>query len=161
MYSWLDDISKDRERMAMLNKNENIENMNIAGYKNTKQRNKIIQILKNAQAPMAVEEIYLLIKKESNSISISTIYRNMEALLEKSIITKTIYNDGKSRYELVKKEHIHHLICLKCKKSMPMEKCPMELIKKNIRDQDGFEVLEHKIEIYGHCKNCKLKQSEK
>ena len=145
--------------MVILNKDENIENMNILGYKNTKQRNKIIHILENAQSPMAVEEIYLLIKKESYSISISTIYRNMEALLEKNIVTKTIYNDGKARYELVRKEHIHHLICLKCNKSMPIEKCPIELIEKNIKDQDDFEVLDHKIEIYGHCRNCKLNKN--
>ena len=120
--------------------------MNISGYKNTKQRNKIIQILQNAKTPMTAEEIYLLIKNESNSIAISTVYRNMETLLEKDIITKTIYNDGKARYEITKEEHTHHLICLKCKKAITLEKCPMEFIEKNLKEQDGFDFLEHKKE---------------
>lgn len=139
--------------------NENIEKINISGYKNTKQRNKIIEILKSAQSPITAEEIYSLIKNESNSLAFSTIYRNMKALVEKNIVTKTIYNDGKARYELARKEHIHHLICLKCNKSVAIENCPMKQIEKDLKKQEDFDVLEHKIEIYGYCKLCRKQQN--
>jgi Fur family ferric uptake transcriptional regulator len=129
--------------------------LNISGYKNTKQRNKIIQILQNAKTPVTAEEIYLQVKKEPTSIVLSTIYRNMETLLKKGIVTKTIYSDGKSRYELTQERHTHRVICLKCNKSIILEECPIEFIEKNLEEQDGFEILEHKIEIYGHCADCK------
>lgn len=136
-----------------MNNVRNDEDMKVSGYKNTKQRNIIIRVLRNSKRPLTAEEIYLLIKKELPSVVISTVYRNMETL--KSIITKTVYSDGKARYELAKEKHTHHSICLKCKKSITIERCPIEAIEKNLREQNGFDVLEHKIEIYGYCKDCK------
>ncbi|HAG12005.1 MAG TPA: transcriptional repressor [Desulfotomaculum sp.] len=130
------------------------KNQTITDYKTTKQRNKIIQVLQNAEGPLTAEEIYLLVKDELPSIVISTIYRNMEAL--KNIIVKTVYNDGKARYALTKEKHTHNLICLKCKKSIAIEECPLEAVEKNLGEQNSFEILEHKLEIYGHCKDCRL-----
>jgi Fur family ferric uptake transcriptional regulator len=129
------------------------KNKNVSDYKSTKQRNKIIQVLQNAEKPLTAEEIYMLVKDELPSVVISTIYRNMEAL--KSIIVKTVYNDGKARYEFTKEKHTHNLICLKCKKSIVIEKCPFEAMEKNLSEQNSFEILEHKLEIYGHCKDCR------
>ena len=129
-----------------------LKNQNVSDYKSTKQRNKIIQVLRDAKRPLTAEEIYLLVKDELPSVVISTIYRNMEAL--KNIIVKTVYNDGKARYALTKEKHTHNLICLKCKKSIAIEKCPLETMEKNLSEQNSFEILEHKLEIYGHCKDC-------
>jgi Fur family ferric uptake transcriptional regulator len=147
-------VRKQRDEY-IVSKKAVVKHLNISGFKNTKQRNKIIQILQNAKTPVTAEEIYLQVKKEPTSIVLSTIYRNMETLLKKGIVTKTIYSDGKSRYELTQEHHTHRMICLKCNKSVVLEECPIEFIEKNLEMQDGFEILEHKIEIYGHCADCK------
>jgi Fur family zinc uptake transcriptional regulator len=42
--------------------------------------------------------------------------------------------------------------CLKCGKIFELDICPLELWINQIKD---FEVVDHKIEIVGYCKNCR------
>jgi Fur family ferric uptake transcriptional regulator len=109
---------------------------------------------------MTAEDIFLLIKEEAGSMAISTVYRNMEALQELGVIAKTIFNDGKARYELSRENHVHHLICLNCKKSVTIDKCPLEQMEKELKERAGFDVMEHKLEIYGYCEKCKRQNTK-
>ncbi len=126
------------------------------GLKNTKRRNLILEILATLEQPVTVDQIFWELKKNDISINISTVYRIVEALASKHLITKTnISGDNKTHFEVNRPEHRHHFICTTCKQMFWLDDCPLEEYCTLIQTRTGFDVTGHKLEIYGYCPNCK------
>lgn len=126
------------------------------GVKSTKHRTSIIKILKESETPLTADDIFLSLKGKNISISLSTVYRTLETLNSKDLVIKTnIFNDGMARFELNRKEHKHHVVCISCRKSVPIGDCPFEEFEKSLKEKMDFDVTGHKFEIYGFCKECK------
>lgn len=117
-----------------------------AGLKCTKQRKAVIGTLSRADRPLSAEEIY----ERSQNAARSTIYRTIERLLDKRVITSTtIPQSGGVFYELAGNEHRHYAVCLSCGKMKNIEACPLRETPLN-----GFTITAHKIELYGYCSDC-------
>lgn len=125
------------------------------GFKNTKARKAILTILEQASQIMSAEEIFLQVKEAHSSTNLSTVYRNLELLQEKGLLTKTILSDGKARYQLKKDKHQHHLICTNCCKRVAIENCPLQKIQQELQEKTQFDITEHRLELYGLCPDCK------
>ncbi len=82
----------------------------LSGYKKTKSRQAVIKILEDAHKPYTAEEIFLKLKEKGVSANLSTIYRTLDLLESKNLISKSLINEGKGRYEFIKEIHGHHLV---------------------------------------------------
>lgn len=127
------------------------------GLRNTKQRIVILKILSESSQPLSAEAIYINLIEQGITINLSTIYRVLNTLTEKNIIAKNILaSDNKAVYELARKEHIHHFVCVLCKRMFNVEDCPIKAFEEELSINEGFEVTGHKLEMYGYCKDCKV-----
>ncbi len=125
--------------------------------KSTKHRNSILDVIEKAGQPVTAETIYLKLKEREIAISLSTVYRVLEALLGKGLVVKTSVNDdNKALYELNNMEHKHHLLCVKCRKMLPVDGCPLEDYEKALEEKLGFSIKGHKLEMFGYCETCKF-----
>lgn len=126
------------------------------GLKITKHRTSVLKIISDSTHPLSAEEIYSKLKENSISINLSSIYKILDSLSNKSVISKCILGDNnKTSYEMSTSEHRHHLICKNCKEVFPINDCPLCVYEQHIRDDMDFDVTEHRLEIYGYCKSCK------
>ncbi len=124
--------------------------------KSTRHRITILEILKDKQLPLSAEDLYFMLKENGVSISLSTVYRVLETLNEKGIVVRTsIPDENKAVYEFYNNEHKHHLLCVKCRKILPVDGCPLDEYEKQLESRFGFAVAGHKLEVYGYCKSCK------
>ena len=137
------------------------ENQHKNPLKNTKQRQKILEILSSAPMPFTAEEIYSKAREDFPSIALTTIYRNLDALAANQMVSKLMYSDATARYEYIAGEHkhSHFLICVDCKKAQPLEACPIQMLEDGIQEETGFQVTGHNLEIYGYCKECRKKHT--
>ena len=121
--------------------------------KRTKARVMILKVLQKS-LPMTAGDVYEAVRKRDTKLSLSTVYRNCEALAKKGLLLRsTMLADGLTRYEYTQGDHVHHAVCLLCNKIFPVD---VRLAKEN-----GFEVTEHRVEIYGFCKECKARGMDK
>lgn len=128
------------------------------GLKSTKHRNLILELLEEAQEPLSAEEIFDWVRKQGDSISLSTVYRSLEKLTSGNLLIKSdLKDDGKARYELFQERHKHYMICKKCNKVIAVDGCPLEEYARALQKQMDFDVTGHKLEIYGYCQDCKLR----
>lgn len=134
------------------------------GLKVTTQRVAILEVLSSRPGKhLTAEEIYDYVKKKYPDIGIATVYRTIQMLSELSLIDKLNLDDGFVRYEISKKDkeeachHHHHLICLDCGNIYAFQDDLLETLENRIRDTMGFEVVDHEVKLYGHCKKCKGK----
>jgi len=122
------------------------------GYKLTKQRCKILESLENHFA-LSAEEILNLIK-DNNQVNLSTIYRNLNLLLQIGLIRKTNHAGQSDHFELIRHTCSHELLCLACGDKISFSECIFTQLAKEIESKTQYQVKHHNFEIYGLCPKC-------
>lgn len=134
------------------------------GLKATNQRIAILEMLSsNPGKHLTAEEIYDCVRKDNPEIGLATVYRTIQLLSELGLIDKLILDDGYLRYEIRSNDkgdighHHHHLICLECGNIDTFQDDLLETLETRIKENMGFEVVDHEVKLYGHCKQCRGK----
>lgn len=125
-----------------------------AGLKMTGQRRVILEVLGSAEDHPSVEDVYERAKKLDQSISIATVYRTLGLLDELDLVIRHEFQEGYSRYE-VNWDHHHHLVDLETGKVIEFQNDELEKLKVKIAAELGYELVDHRLELYGK----KLKKS--
>lgn len=128
------------------------EELRNRGYKLTKQRELLLDVLAEIKGPATAQELFKQVVKKNPTVNFSTVYRNLEMLVEEELVLRLELGREASYYELKwsNDEHYHHLICKSCGKIQKTDFCPFNHMPPN---QD-FVPVEHRFEIYGFCKGC-------
>jgi Fur family ferric uptake transcriptional regulator len=122
-----------------------------AGLKMTGQRKTILQVLDESMDHPSVEVVYERAKKADPSISIATVYRTLNLLDEMDLIVRHEFKENFSRYE-INMEHHHHLIDLETGKVIEFQNEDLERIKHAIAEELGYDLIDHRLELYGRKK---------
>ncbi len=126
-----------------------------SGLKNTKPRTAILDILEQSDQPIGAEQIFLELRQKDISVNLSTVYRTVEVLADKNIVTKlSIAGDNRALFEYNRMVHRHYLVCIECKKILPVYRCPLETYEKLLEEETHFAIVGHKLDIYGYCPEC-------
>jgi len=123
--------------------------------KNTKTRNKVMEVLSTSNSPLTAGDIFDVLDKDN--ITLSSIYRTLDKFTEEKIVIKDSNSSGTAIYTLHKDEHNHFLECKKCHKQIILDYCPYHKANEKIKKTSNFTVDEHGVVIYGTCKDCNQK----
>lgn len=121
----------------------------------TVQRKCILATLyENKDSLMSAEDILAASKSQCSKLNLSTIYRNLEFLKSLDLLYTHVQDNESTLYKLkLKYAHHHQMICMKCGKSEDIEFCPIATFK-DLIEEKSFNLKKHKLELYGHCKDC-------
>lgn len=120
--------------------------------RNTKQKELILEIIKYSYSHPTALEIYQKSREKISNISLGTIYRNLNILVNQQLIRRIKMPNNIDRYDKVNNDHIH-FICLKCNKVLDLEK--IENTPTMINEN---KVLDYEVNYKGICKNCLEKE---
>lgn len=129
--------------------------------KYSKQRELILNSLRNRTDHPTAEKLYLDLKNEMPEIGIATVYRNLAELCEEGQIIKIKMSTGPDRFDGNTMPHIH-FECKNCGDIIDVVLFENQVKQldndfKNFAKQIGAEVTGSEITITGLCKNCKAK----
>ena len=119
------------------------------GIRMTGQRRLIIKVLENSKDHPDVETLFERANKIDNKVSIATVYRTVKLLQNAGILEKLEFNDGRSRFEDAVRKHHDHLIDLDTGKVIEFIDEEIEYIQKKIANKLGYDLVGHKLELYG------------
>lgn len=123
----------------------------------SKQREIILETLKSTNTHPTAEELYNMVHEKYTNISKSTVYRNVNILVENNVVQKIRTQSGADRFDYIYKKH-YHAICERCGKVFDfIYEFDNEKLKKMIQAQTGIIANTDSIMIYGVCKECKSK----
>ncbi len=123
------------------------------GLKVTEKRVAILNILSDCDTPLPIEEIYER-SKHTTKMNLSTIYRTITLLCKHNIVQVSTSQSGKYYYRLCGHTHEHYLICTKCGKIVSIHHCPLHTLEKEIQQESGFLIEDHRLEFIGICPAC-------
>ncbi len=99
-----------------------------------------------------LEDVQKIISKKFPTLSLSTIYRNLNEMLQKDIVSEVKIANKKDYFELKKDKHVH-LVCQNCGKIEDFE-IATDDISKQIEAQTGDKVLNDTLYFDVICKDC-------
>lgn len=121
----------------------------------TPHRELILETFLSHEGHHSVEDIHKTVKQLDPRIGYTTVYRTMKLLAECGLAREIDLADGITRYEhLFNHEHHDHMICMECGASIEFFNSEIEAVQDTASQQLGFKVLDHKLQIYGLCRNC-------
>ena len=134
--------------------NETIEEKCLAkGVKLTEQRKIIAKVMSSSKDHPDVDELYKRVSIIDPKISIATVYRTIKLFAEEGIVTKHGFKGGKARYEELSESHHDHLIDIKTGEIIEFVDDEIEELQKKIAEKFGYDLVDHKLELYGRKKN--------
>jgi len=101
---------------------------------------------------MSIERLYEIMLKKFSSISLATIYKNINLMLEASFIQEVKIPDAKSVYELTKEAHAH-VICSECGEIVDIE-LNLDSVVSNAAKLSNYKINKSDLILSGTCKNC-------
>jgi len=119
------------------------------GVKLTDQRKIIAKIMSESSDHPDVDELYKRASKIDSRISIATVYRTVKLFEESGILAKHEFKGGKARYEKLNESHHDHLIDVKTGEIIEFVDDEIEKLQKKVAEKYGYELVDHKLELYG------------
>jgi len=127
------------------------ESLRAHHLKATPQRLEIANTL-HQRGHVSIEDLYETMLRKFNSISLATIYKNINIMIENAFIQEVKIPNQKSVYELTKEAH-SHLVCSNCGM---VEDITLDLTALNntAAEKTNFQIQKADLVFSGLCKNC-------
>lgn len=124
-----------------------------AKYKRSKQRERILGILLNTDRHPAAAWIYDQLRGEFSNLSMGTVYRNLNILVEQDKVRRIVCGSTFDRYDANTEQH-YHFICQECRLIMDVEMPFDESLNERINSTHRFKAVGHQIQFFGICETC-------
>jgi Fur family transcriptional regulator, ferric uptake regulator len=126
------------------------------GLKHSRQRDRIAETFLSMGGHVSVEEVVERVRRIDPRISVATVYRTMKLLAECGLAVQRQFGGGQTRYEAAAgRAHHDHLICTSCGDIVEFSNERIETLQALVARRHGFEVENHKLELYGRCARCR------
>ena len=125
----------------------------MATIKYSQQRESIKQYLAQTNEHPTADTIYTKIREVYPHISLGTVYRNLNLLVDQGEIIKLSCGDGSDHFDYNVKPH-YHFLCKECGALLDLELDPLDEINKLAATNFPGEIGGHSALFYGKCEKC-------
>jgi Fur family ferric uptake transcriptional regulator len=127
-----------------------------AGLKITLPRIKILQILESSPVHhLSAEDVYKNLLAANEEIGLATVYRVLTQFESAELVIRHHFEGGHSVFELADSEHHDHIVCLMWGRVDEYTAGEIEKRQRNIAAKLGFELTDHKLNMFGLCADCR------
>lgn len=123
------------------------------GQRVTPQRLAIYSYLIQADTHPTAEEIHRALAPDYPSMSLATVYKTLELLVEMGLATEMGFGDSPNRYDGNPHEHIN-LVCTQCGGILDLEEELLDVLKERVARLSRFKVHSQRHEFHGVCPTC-------
>lgn len=126
-----------------------------AGWRFTRQRAEVYAYLRTVPCHPTAEQVFAAVRQHIPNISLATVYKALEALVDAGLAARLADTEGPVRYDGKPQPHYH----LRCQRTgqlrdleLPYDPALLERIAPQLVEslrQQGFEILGHRLEVIG------------
>ena len=123
-------------------------------YKRSRQRERILALLQSTGCHPTADWIYERLKSEFPTLSMGTVYRNLNILMDQGLIKKIDFGSTFDRFEANIGPH-YHFICERCGSIIDLELPVEQSLNERVNRTTPYSVHRHRIEFFGVCDRCR------
>lgn len=125
--------------------------------KSSKQRDMVMEYMQGIYGHVTPEQVYQDLNKKGQSISLATVYRNLNILAEMNVIKKIAHPIEGYQYDKTAVPH-YHLHCTKCDQIFDLAIPYDNELNKRIESMTSLHISGHSLMVEGICADCAKKQ---
>lgn len=125
----------------------------------TRNQERILDLLKTLNQSISAQDLYVELRNHGVSMGLATVYRSLEALKLEGVVQSRPIANGEALYSLIQEDR-HHLTCLQCGTSMPIDECPVHDLEVQLNQSYQFKIYYHMLEFFGLCDRCQQAKTE-
>jgi Fur family transcriptional regulator, peroxide stress response regulator len=152
----MEQINKSHPRCKRLNEVDLRQALENGGWRLTRQRAAVYEYLCSLESHPTAEQVFAAVRHGMPNISLATVYKALEALVDARVAARITDDAGVARYDGRSEAHYH----LRCEGTgeildLPLEYDPNLLDKidphlaETLRKR-GFEITGHRLELVGY-----------
>lgn len=122
-------------------------------FRMTAQRRVLLEALRGVRTHPTADELFRMVRRRLPSISLATVYRNLEELSRSGVILKLATAGEQKRFDGFPEEH-YHVRCVRCGRVEDVMVKPIPAIGAAAKRIEGFRVGGYTLEYYGECRRC-------
>ena len=125
-----------------------------SGYKLTRQRRAVVEVVTASRARLSAAEAYSRAQRLCPDVGLTTVYRTLDILLQLGVLRRVHLDSGCEAFAPSSAKHGHSLICEGCRATVEFEDCDLSRLLKRVARQTGFRIEQHWLELVGRCPQC-------
>ena len=127
-----------------------------ASGRSTRQGRAIVGVLSDAEVFLSAQEIFARLRDAGETVGLATVYRHLQRLCDEGRIDAVQGDDDQLVYRrCATVDHHHHLVCRACRRSTELESAEVEQWAAAQAAHRGYTDVEHTVEIFGTCADCR------
>lgn len=130
-----------------------VEKLKAQKVRMTSQRAAILRYLIQTDTHPTAEQIYAALGSHFRSMSLATVYNNVNMLVEQHLVKTLKSKDDAIHFDFNGEKH-YHVICTRCGRIVDLFYPILHEIESFAQEETGFLVSGHHLEIYGLCPQC-------
>ncbi len=126
--------------------------------RNTKQKALILSAVRATCSHPTAEQVHATLLDKAPTISLGTVYRNLNRLAEMGVIRRISVTNSPDRFDGDMSAH-NHICCSDCGEfADDFDTKYDESLDKSVEKTSGFTINRHETVFYGICHKCKTKK---
>ncbi len=128
--------------------------------RHTRSQKIILTLLQSLTEAVSAQDIYIELRNRQQNMALATVYRSLEALKREGVLQVRTLVSGESLYSCIKEDR-HHLTCVQCGASIPINECPVHDLENQLQQLHQFKIFYHTLEFFGLCDRCHSAETHK
>lgn len=132
--------------------------LNEKGWRLTPQREIILKIFQDLPEGehLSAEALHAVLHEAGHNISVSTVYRTVKLMARMGILRELELGESHKYYEINQPapHHHHHLICVRCGKTIEFRNDSILKTGAKVADNEGFQLLDCQLVVHAVCPPC-------
>jgi len=120
-----------------------------------KDRLVVLEVFLRTEHHVTAQELAVLVNEQDAGLEFEFIRDTIDLMCVYGFAQQNRFDNGEPRYEHHHLgQHHDHMICTKCKGIFEFQNQDVEQLQLQIAAESGFHLLQHKLELYGICRQC-------
>lgn len=133
-----------------------LDALRAAGFRSGDARRTVVEYLGEQACCLSAQDLHGRLRAGGSRVGIASVYRVLELLAARSLVTRIDLGDGIARFEPSRQdgEHHHHLVCGSCGKVDAFADPELESALDRVATRLGYADA-HEVVLRGACENCR------
>ena len=142
---------KEKEQFIKLFKQDRIDRF--------KDRLAVLEVFLQTEHHVTARELTERVNASGMALEMDFVQSTIEMMCHYGFASSNRFDNGQVRYEHRHLgQHHDHMICTKCRSIFEFQNPSLERLQLKIAAESGFHVLQHRMELYGICRQCRSRR---
>jgi Fur family ferric uptake transcriptional regulator len=129
-----------------------------AGYRLTSPRRALAGVIASRGGHFTADDLLGESRRRRLGVTRATIFRSLDVLADLGMVERLDLPSGEHAFVACEPAHHHHVVCSSCGRTTGVADRGIERIAEAIGRETGYRIDAHRLELFGRCPDCQLRE---